>query len=107
MEFYLQYKIRCNSIIEENLKPIIEKEALNMTNDLKNIVSNVLNKFDNIITIDQKGFLKKYKKRISKALLETANEYGSNNINLEMKKFMEEVIKDYIKNINKNYISSI
>ena len=62
MEFYLQYKIRCNSIIEENLKPIIEKETLNMTNDLKNIVSNVLNKFDNIITIAQKGFLKNIKK---------------------------------------------
>ena len=107
VEFYSQYKIRCNSIIEENLKPIIEKEALNMTNDLKNIVSNVLNKFDNIITIDQKGYLEEYKKRISEALLETANEFGSNNINLEMKKFMEKVIKDYIKNINKNYISSI
>ena len=107
VEFYSQYKIRCNSIIEENLKPIIEKETLNMTNDLKNIVSNVLNKFDNIITIDQKGFLEEYKKRIFEALLETANEFGSNNINLEMKKFMEKVIKDYIKNVNKNYISSI
>ena len=107
VEFYSQYKIRCNSIIEENLNPIIEREALNMTNDLKNIVSNVLNKFDNIITIDQKGYLEEYKKRISEALLETANEFGSNNINLEMKKFMEKVIKDYIKNINKNYISSI
>jgi len=107
VEFYSQYKIRCNFIIEENLKPIIEKEALNMTNDLKNIVSNVLNKFDNIITIDQKGFLEEYKKRISEALFETANEFGTNNINLEMKKFMEKVIKDYIKNINKNYISSI
>jgi hypothetical protein len=94
-------------LINENLKPIIEKEAQNMSNDLKTICANVINKFDNIISIDQKGFLEEYKKKISELLLNMAQEYGTNNLNLEIKIYIGKAIKDYFRNLNKNYISSI
>jgi GTP-binding protein EngB required for normal cell division len=105
--FYSQYNEKRNFLINENLKPIIEKEAQNMSNDLKNICSNVLNKFDNVISIEQKGFLEEYKNKISELLLNIAQEYGSNNLDLEIKVYIEKAIKNYFRNLNKNYISSI
>jgi hypothetical protein len=89
------------------LNAIIEKEAQIMTKDLKNIVSDALLKFDNVISIDQKGFLEENKKRISDLLLNTAKECGKNNLNSGAKKLMENAIKNYFSKINKEFISSI
>ena len=106
-EFYLQYDVKCNSIIDENLKTIIEKEAQIMTSDLKNIVTNILLKFDNVISIDQKGFFEESKKKISELLLDISKEWGNNNLNSGVKKIIEGSIKNYIKKVNKDYISLI
>ena len=106
-EFYLQYDVKCNSIIDENLKNIIEKEAQIMTSDLKNIVTNILLKFDNVISIDQKGFFEESKKKISELLLDISKEWGNNNLNSGVKKIIEGSIKNYIKKVNKDYISLI
>ena len=105
--FYSQYNEKCNLLINENLKPIIEKEAQNMSNGLKDISLDVLNKFDNVISIDQKGFLEEYKNKISELLLNAAHECGTNNLDAEIKVYIEKAIKDYFRNLNKNYISSI
>ena len=105
--FYSKYNEKCNLLINENLKPIIEKEAQNMSNDLKDISIDVLNKFDNVISIDQKGFLEEYKNKISELLLNAAHECGTNNLDAEIKVYIEKAIKDYFRNLNKNYISSI
>ena len=105
--FYSQYNEKCNLLINENLKPIIEKEAQNMSNDLKDISIDILNKFDNVISIDQKGFLEEYKNKISELLLNAAHECGTNNLDAEIKVYIEKAIKDYFRNLNKNYISSI
>ena len=105
--FYSQYDVKCDSLINENLYPIIEKEAQNMTSDLKDIVTNVLLKFNNIISIDQKGFLEENKKMISELLLNTARDCGKNNLNSEAKKIVENEIKNYIRKINQDYISSV
>ena len=106
-EFYLQYDIKCNSIIDENLKSIIEKEAQIMTSDLKNIATNILLKFDNVISIDQKGFLEESKKKISEILLDISKEWGNNNLNSGVKKIIEGAIKIYIRKVNNDYISLI
>ena len=105
--FYSQYDIKCKSIIEENIKPIIEKEAQNMNNELRNIVIKVLNEYDNVITIDQTGFYEEFKKKISDILLNLSNEYGKNNLDLESIILIEKEIKKYIGNKNKEYINSI
>ena len=47
--FCEQYDIKCNALIEQNLDPIIEKESQIMISDLKNIVTNVLLKYENVI----------------------------------------------------------
>ena len=106
-EFYLQYDIKYNSIIAENLKSIIEKEAQIMTSDLKNIATNILLKFDNVISIDQKGFLEESKKKISEILLDISKEWGNNNLNSGVKKIIEGAIINYIRKVNKDYISLI
>ena len=105
--FYSQYDLKCKSIIEENIKPIIEKEAQNMNNELRNIVLKVLNEYDNVITIDQSGFYEEFKKKVYDVLLNLANECGKNNLNLESKILIEKEIKKYIGNSNKQYINSI
>ena len=105
--FYSQYDLKCKSIIEENIKPIIEKEAQNMNNELRNIVLKVLNEYDNVITIDQSGFYEEFKKKVSDVLLNLANDCGKNNLNLESKILIEKEIKKYIGNSNKQYINSI
>ena len=78
-----------------------------MTSDLKDIVTKVLLKFNNIISIDQKGFLEENKKMISELLLNTARDCGKNNLNSEAKKIVENEIKNYIRKINQDYISSV
>ena len=105
--FYSQYDIKCKSIVEENIKPIIEKEAQNMNNELRNIVIKVLNEYDNVITIDQTGFYEEFNKKISDILLNLSNECGKNNLDLESIILIEKEIKKYIGNKNKEYINSI
>ena len=105
--FYEQYDIKCNALIEQNLDPIIEKESQIMTSDLKNIVTNVLLKYENVISIDQKGFNEEYKKKISELLFDFAHECGKIHLNNETKIIVENVIKIYLKKINNDYISSI
>lgn len=104
-EFYIQYDIKCDSIIDENLKTIIEKEAQIMTSDLKNIVTNILVKFENVISIEQKGFLEESKKKVSELLLNSSKVCGKNNLNKGVKKIIENAIKKYLKKLNKDYIT--
>jgi len=105
-EFLSQYNIRCQSIIEDNLRPIIEKEAKKMTEDLKNIVSSILREYDNAISIDQNGFYEEYKKKVNNLLLPIAQTKGKNNLNLNSQKIIENEIKNYLINNSKNYIFS-
>ena len=78
-----------------------------MTDDLKGLVTDVLLKFDNAISIEQKGFLEENKKKILELLLDLAKECGKNNLNSCSKKLIENEIKNYIKKINKDYISTL
>ena len=105
--FYSSYDNKSNSIINENLNQIVEKEGKIMTDDLKGLVTDVLLKFDNVISIEQKGFLEDNKKKISELLLDLARECGKNNLNTCSKKLIENEIKNYIKKINKDYISTL
>ena len=105
--FYSSYDNKSNSIINENLNQIVEKEGKIMTDDLKGLVTDVLLKFDNVISIEQKGFLEENKKKIFELLLDLAKECGKNNLNSCSKKLIENEIKNYIKKINKDYISTL
>ena len=78
-----------------------------MNNELRNIVSKVLNDYENVITIDQTGFYEEYKKKISDVLLNLSNECGKINLNLQSTLLIEKEIKKYIGNTNKKYINSI
>ena len=105
--FHSSYDNKCNLIINENLNQIVEKEGKIMTDDLKGLVTDVLLKFDNAISIEQKGFLEENKKKILELLLDLAKECGKNNLNSCSKKLIENEIKNYIKKINKDYISTL
>ena len=105
--FYSSYDNKSNSIINENLNQIVEKEGKIMTDDLKGLVTDVLLKFDNVISIEQKGFLEDNKKKISELLLDLARECGKNNLNTCSKKLIENEIKNYLNKINKDYISTL
>ena len=45
-----------------------------MKSNLKNIVTNVLLKYENVISIEQKGFNAEYKKNVSELLFDVAHE---------------------------------
>ena len=105
--FYEQYDIKCNALIEQNLAPIIEKESQIKTNDLKNIVTNILLKYENAISIEQKRFNEEYKKKISELLFDVAHEWGKIHLNNETKIIVANVIKIYLKKINNDCISSV
>ena len=101
-EVYSQCKIKRDSLIEENLNTTAEKEAQKMENDLKNIVTDVLVKFDNIITIEQKGFFEESKKKVYESLSYTAQEIGKNNLDSETKILnLPKKLKKKKKNQNK------
>ena len=105
--FYIEYEKKCHSIIEENLNPIINKEAQNMKNDLSNILTKVVKKYGNIISINQDGYYNEYQKKITNLLSNIANEYGMNYFNTELEKNIEKKIKIYIQNKIKNYIITL
>ena len=105
--YYSSYDNKSNSIINENLNQIVEKEGKIMTDDLKGLVTDVLLKFDNVISIEQKGFPEDNKKKILEILLDLARECGKNNLNTCSKKLIENEIKNYLNKINKDYISTL
>ena len=105
--FILQYNSKCQSIIQENLKPIVSKEAQNMKNDLSNILTKVLKKYGNIISINQDGYFNEYQNTITNSLKNIADECGMKNINTEIEKIIEKEIKNYIQNKIKDYINKI
>ena len=105
--FYNQYDNKCNSIIKENLDPIIKKEAQNMKNDLSDILTKVIQKYGNIISINQDGYYNEYQDKIGNTLSKIANEYGMTNFNIEAEKMIIKEIKNYILIKIKNYISSV
>ena len=105
--FYLEYVKKCDSIIQENLNPIINKEAQNMKNDLSDILTKVIKKYGNIISINQDGYYNQYQKKINNILSNIAKEYGMNYFNIESEKNIEKEIKAYIKTQIKNYITNI
>ena len=105
--FYSKYDEKVKALIDENLNPIIDEEAKNICLELRNIVNNVLNEYDNIISIDQNTFYREYKEKISESLFNLAQELGKNNLNSKIRKFIENEIKKKKKNKNKEYISQI
>ena len=105
--FILQYNNKCQSIIQENLKPIVFKEAKTMKNDLNNILTKVLKKYGNIISINQDGYFNEYQKTITNSLKNIADECGMKNINTEIEKIIVKEIKNNIQNKIKDYINKI
>ena len=104
--FYNKYKNKCNIIIKDKLKQIINKEAQNMKFDLSEILTKVIKKYGNIISINQNGYYNEYQIKIGNKLSDIANEYGMNNLNSEAEETIEKEIIKYIKTKINNYISS-
>ena len=103
--FIIKYNNKCQSIIQENLKPIVFKEAKTMKNDLNNILTKVLKKYGNIISINQDGYFNEYQKTITNSLKNIADECGMKNINTEIEKIIIKEIKNNIQNKIKDYIN--
>ena len=105
--FYNQYKNKCNTIIKDKLTPIVNKEAQNMKFDLSEILTKVIKKYGNIISINQNGYYNEYQTKIGNELSDIANEYGMNNLNSEAEEAIKKEIIALIKTKINNYISSI
>ena len=105
--FYRQYVNKCNTIIIEQLNPIINKESHNMKNELSNILTNTIKRYGNIISINQDNYYNDYQKKIKNELLGIAKEYGMNNLNSNTEKTIEKEIKIYAQNKINGYISSL
>jgi len=105
--FYTQYENKCNSIIKGKLNEIVDKEAQKMKIDLSDILTKVIRKYGNIISINQGGYYKEYQTKIANYLWNIANKSGFTNINSKAEKIMEKEIKAYINTKIKFYISSI
>lgn len=78
-----------------------------MKNDLSNILTKVLKKYGNIISINQDGYFNEYQNTITNSLKNIADECGMKNINTEIEKIIEKEIKNYIQNKIKDYINKI
>ena len=78
-----------------------------MKNDLSDILTKVVKKYGNIISINQDGYYNEYQKKITNLLSNIANEYGMNYFNTELEKNIEKKIKIYIQNKIKNYIITL
>ena len=78
-----------------------------MKNDLSDILTKVIKKYGNIISINQDGYYNEYQKKINNILSNIAKEYGMNYFNIESEKNIEKEIKAYIKTQIKNYITNI
>lgn len=98
--FCHQYNDKCISIIKEELKVIIEKEAQKMKMDLSDILAEVIKKYGNIISINKDGYYKEYQTKINNLLFNIAKRIGSNNINSTSKKIIKKEIKAYISSRN-------
>ena len=78
-----------------------------MKNELSDILTKVIQKYGNIISINQEGYYNEYQDKIDNTLSKIANEYGMNNFNVEAEKMIIKEIKNYILTKIKNYISSV
>ena len=105
--FCEQYNEKCNIIIEEELKEIVNKEAQKMKMDLSDILTKVIKKYGNTISINQDGYYNEYQTKIKNLLSDIAKINGNNNINSKTEKTIENEIKAYITSKNKFYISEI
>ena len=105
--FCKQYNDKCNLIIEEALKTIVDKEAQKMKMDLSDILTKVIKKYGNIISINQDGYYNEYQTKISNLLSDIAKINGKNNINSKTENTIKNEIKAYISSKNKFYISEI
>ena len=105
--FYTEYKNKCNSIIKEQLNEIVNKAAHKMKIDLSDIVTKVIRKYGNIISINQEGYYNEYQSKINNTLYNIAYTSGFSNINSKAEKKMEKEIKAYIIKKIKIYISSL
>ena len=105
--FCKQYNEKCNIIIEEELKEIVNKEAQKMKMDLSDILTKVIKKYGNTISINQDGYYNEYQTKIKNLLSDIAKINGNNNINSKNEKTIENEIKAYITSKNKFYISEI
>ena len=105
--FCKQYNDKCNLIIEEELKTIVDKEAQKMKMDLSDILTKVIKKYGNTISINQDGYYNEYQTKIKNLLSDIAKINGNNNINSKTEKTIENEIKAYITSKNKFYISEI
>ena len=105
--FCNQYNDKCISIIKEELKIIVEKEAQKMKMDLNDILTKVIKKYGNIISINQDKYYKEYQTKINNLLFDIAKRIGGDNINSEAEKTMKKEIRAYISTKNNFYISSI
>ena len=106
-QFISQYNIKCGSIIRNELKPIIDREALNMKYDLSDILTNVIKKYGNIIYINQESYYNNYQELISSSLKNKADEIGKRNINYEVEKLIKKELKNNIKNKINYYINEL
>lgn len=105
--FCNQYDNKCISIIKKELKVIVEKEAQKMKMDLSDILTKVIKKYGNIISINQDEYYKEYQTKINNLLLDIAKRIGENNINSTSEKTMKKEIRAYISSKNNLFISSI
>ena len=105
--FCNKYNDKCISIIKEELKVIVEKEAQKMKMDLSDILTKVIKKYGNIISINQDEYYKEYQTKINNLLQDTAKRIGDNNINSTSEKKMKKEIRAYISSKNNFFISSI
>ncbi len=105
--FCNQYNDKCISIIKEELKFIVEKEAQKMKMDLSDILARVIKKYGNIISINQDGYYNEYQTKINNLLFNRAKRIGDNNINSKAEKTLEKEIKAFISSKINFYISSI
>ena len=105
--FCTQYNNKCKSIIKNNLNEIVNKEAQRMKIDLSDILTKVIKKYGNIISINQNIYYNDYQIKINQVLSDIANSYGMNNFNSITEQKIIKGIKTYISSKVKFYISSI
>ena len=78
-----------------------------MKMDLSDILTKVIKKYGNTISINQDGYYNEYQTKIKNLLSDIAKINGNNNINSKNEKTIENEIKAYITSKNKFYISEI
>ena len=78
-----------------------------MKMDLSDILTKVIKKYGNIISINQYKYYKEYQTKINNLLQDTAKRIGNNNIGSASEKKLKKEIRAYISSKNNFFISSI